>query len=136
MFESSEIGHRIGKEAYRKAVPELRAALLAAQVDLYENSKFPVLVLVSGQDGAGKGETINLLCEWMDPRFIATMAFAESTDEERERPPMWRFWRALPPKGRFFLVRESLGRLIVRSVALGSLLRFLLCAHKNTPHTE
>ena len=107
MFESSEIGHRIGKEAYRKAVPELRAALLAAQVDLYENSKFPVLVLVSGQDGAGKGETINLLCEWMDPRFIATMAFAESTDEERERPPMWRFWRALPPKGRIGLFSGS-----------------------------
>jgi polyphosphate:AMP phosphotransferase len=24
----------------------------------------------------------------------------DSTDEERARPPMWRFWRALPPSGR------------------------------------
>jgi len=24
----------------------------------------------------------------------------DKTDEERARPPMWRFWRALPPKGR------------------------------------
>jgi polyphosphate:AMP phosphotransferase len=35
----------------------------------------------------------------MDPRHIRTNAMGEPTDEERERPPMWRFWRALPPKG-------------------------------------
>jgi polyphosphate:AMP phosphotransferase len=57
-------------------------------------------VLISGQDGAGKGETINVLYEWMDPRFLTTLAFAEPTDEERERPAMWRYWRSLPPKGR------------------------------------
>ena len=100
MFESAELGHKIDKETYRKAVPELRAALLDAQFDLKENGKIPVIVLVSGQDGAGKGETINVLYEWMDPRFISTLAFSEPTDEERDRPVMWRYWRALPPKGR------------------------------------
>ena len=54
MFESAEIGHKIDKETYKKAVPELRAALLDAQFDLKENGKIPVIVLVSGQDGAGK----------------------------------------------------------------------------------
>ena len=100
MFESAEIGHKIGKEAYRKAVPALRAALLDAQFDLKETGKIPVIVLVSGQDGAGKGETINILYEWMDPRYLSTLAFSEPTDEERDRPVMWRYWRALPPKGR------------------------------------
>jgi polyphosphate:AMP phosphotransferase len=51
-------------------------------------------------DGAGKGETVNLLNEWMDPRHIHTHAFDNPSDEERERPPMWRYWRALPPRGR------------------------------------
>jgi len=100
MFESSEIGHKIDKKTYRKKVPELRAALLDAQYDLKEQGKMPVIVLVSGQDGAGKGETINILYEWMDPRFISTLAFSAPTDEERQRPFMWRYWRALPPKGR------------------------------------
>jgi len=100
MFKSAEIGHRIGKSEYREAVPALRAALLEAQVDLFEGKRIPVVVLISGQDGAGKGETINVLYEWMDPRFISTMAFTEPTDEERERPAMWRYWRSLPPKGR------------------------------------
>ena len=36
----------------------------------------------------------------MDPRHIQTHAFDTPSDEERERPPMWRFWRALPPKGK------------------------------------
>ena len=100
MFESAEIGHKISKAAYRAAVPALRTALLEAQVDLFESRKIPVVVLISGQDGAGKGETINVLYEWMDPRFISTLAFSKPGDEERERPPMWRYWRSLPPKGR------------------------------------
>jgi polyphosphate:AMP phosphotransferase len=100
MFESAEIGHQISKAAYREALPALRAALLEAQVDLDTNKKSPVVVLISGQDGAGKGETINTLYEWMDPRFITTLAFAEPSDEERDRPAMWRYWRSLPPKGR------------------------------------
>lgn len=100
MFKSAEIGHRIDKSAYREAVPVLRSALLEAQVDLHEGKRIPVVVLISGQDGAGKGETINVLYEWMDPRFLSTLAFAEPTDEERERPAMWRYWRSLPPKGR------------------------------------
>ena len=107
MFESAEIGHKISKTAYREAVPTLRAALLGAQVDLYENRKIPVVVLISGQDGAGKGETINVLYEWMDPRFISTLAFSEPTDEERERPAMWRYWRSLPPKGRIGIFAGS-----------------------------
>jgi polyphosphate:AMP phosphotransferase len=36
----------------------------------------------------------------MDPRFISTLAFSCPTDEEHMRPFMWRYWRALPPKGR------------------------------------
>jgi len=100
MFESAEIGHKLAKSVYREAVPVLRAALLEAQVDLFEKHKTPVVVLISGQDGAGKGETINMLYQWMDPRFISTLAFSQPSDEERERPPMWRYWRSLPPKGR------------------------------------
>jgi polyphosphate:AMP phosphotransferase len=107
MFESAELGHKLDKETYRKAVPELRAALLDAQYDLKEQGKIPVVVLISGQDGAGKGETINVLYEWMDPRFISTLAFSTPSDEERTRPAMWRYWRALPPKGRIGIFAGS-----------------------------
>lgn len=100
MFESAELGHSISKRTYAREEPKLREALLDAQYDLFQDGRFPVVVLIGGVDGAGKGETVNLLNEWMDPRHIRTEAFGEASDEERERPPMWRYWRALPPKGK------------------------------------
>ena len=100
MFESAELGHSIDKDVFREEVPKLRAALLDAQFELREKGQFPVIILVSGVDGAGKSETINVLYEWMDPRYLSTLAFSAPTDEEAQRPYMWRFWRALPPKGR------------------------------------
>ncbi|NJD25864.1 MAG: polyphosphate:AMP phosphotransferase [Betaproteobacteria bacterium] len=100
MFESAELGHAIDKETFRREVPALRAALLDVQFDLLEKREFPVVILVSGVDGSGKGETINLLYSWMDPRHISTLAFSAPTDEEAARPYMWRYWRALPPKGK------------------------------------
>lgn len=99
MFDSANLDHRIGKAVYRREEKKLRDALLHAQYDLRENSSFPVLILIAGVEGAGKGEAVNLLNEWMDPRHIHTHAFSDLSDEERERPLMWRYWRALPPKG-------------------------------------
>jgi polyphosphate:AMP phosphotransferase len=100
MFESANLQHQIGKAAYQREAASLRAALLNAQYDLKLDGRFPVLILIAGVEGAGKGETVNLLNEWMDPRHISTSAFGPPSDEEAERPPHWRFWRALPPKGR------------------------------------
>jgi len=100
MFESAELGHKIDKASYDAEVPKLRFALLEAQFDLAQKASFPVIILVGGVDGAGKGETVNLLNEWMDPRFITAYAMGTPSDEESERPEMWRFWRALPPKGK------------------------------------
>ncbi|MGM0593788.1 MAG: polyphosphate:AMP phosphotransferase [Pseudomonadota bacterium] len=102
MFEVAELGHKLNKKAYNEQVPELRTELLTIQRAL-EEADFPVIVLVSGVDGAGKGAMVNLLNEWLDPRYVRTYAFGEMTDEERERPEYWRFWRSLPPKGRIGL---------------------------------
>ncbi len=100
MFESAELGHKIDKATFEAAVPQLREALLDAQFDLAQKAEFPVIILIGGVDGAGRGETVNLLNEWMDPRFLQTHGMGAPSDEEMERPMMWRFWRALPPKGR------------------------------------
>lgn len=100
MFESAEIGHKIDKETYRAEEEILRQALLDVQYQLGERGDFPVLILMDGVPSAGKGEMANQLMEWMDPRHITTHAFNAQNDEERSRPPMWRFWRTLPPKGK------------------------------------
>ena len=100
MFESAELGHKIDKATYDAEVPRLREALLEAQLALAKLAKFPVIILIGGVDGAGRGEAVNLLNEWMDPRFIQTHGMGDPSDEELDRPMMWRFWRELPPKGK------------------------------------
>ena len=99
MFENAELGHAIDKTTYQEEAPRVRAALLEAQRALAD-AGFSVVVIVAGHGGAGKSETVNLLLEWLDARGVEVHALRESMDEGRSRPPMWRFWRALPPRGR------------------------------------
>ncbi len=91
MSDSANLDHRVDKETYAREEHKLREALLNAQYDLKENGGFPVVILLAGVEGAGKGETVNLLNKWMDPRHIHTHAFADLNDEARARPLMWRY---------------------------------------------
>ncbi len=99
MFEAAELGHEISKGEYEKEVPLLRAGLLQAQRDLMA-ARIPLVLIVSGADGAGKSETVNRLHEWFDPRGLETNVFGPLSDEERDRPAYWRFWLSLPARGR------------------------------------
>ena len=105
MFEAAELGRKIPADQYKARVPALRQELLDGQTRLREARRTSVIVLFGGVDGAGKSESVNLLNEWMDPRWLLTRAYGEPSDEERDRPEYWRFWRDLPPKGHigFFL---------------------------------
>ena len=107
MFEAAELGARIPKEEYRARVPELRQSLLEAQQLLRSANDCRVIVLLGGLEAAGRSETANLLSQWMDPRWIVTRAWDLPSDEERERPRFWRYWRALPPRGRIGLFLDA-----------------------------
>jgi polyphosphate:AMP phosphotransferase len=100
MFESAELGHQLDKATFERDLPGLREALLKAQYEVLDQRSFPIVLVVAGVEGAGKGETVSALSEWLDPRHVQVHAMGPPTDEERERPPMWRYWRRLPPKGK------------------------------------
>lgn len=98
MFEIAELGRKIEKDEYKQIVPELRTELLAVQRAL-KDADFPVLILLNGVEGAGKGEALNLLYDWMDARYMKAHALGEPTDHQAEFPEYWRFWMSLPPRG-------------------------------------
>ncbi|MCG8508911.1 MAG: polyphosphate kinase [Rhodospirillales bacterium] len=98
MFEAAELGNKVEKTVFNQQVPILRTQLLEVQQKL-RRANFPVIIVFAGVDGAGKSETVNLLNEWMDPRWVITRAYTQPSDEEQERPEFWRYWRDLPPKG-------------------------------------
>ena len=107
MFESALIEHKLAKEEYERAEPELRTKLLDAQRDLVEKRPFSVVILITGMDGAGKSEVIHKLLEWLDPRHVQVAAYGDADDTERTRPWMWRYWRDLPPRGEILVVFGS-----------------------------
>ncbi|MBJ7263033.1 MAG: polyphosphate:AMP phosphotransferase [Burkholderiaceae bacterium] len=116
-FDIAETDPALPKEAYRAREQVLRTALLQAQYRLLERHDGALLIVVAGIDGAGKGATINLLNEWMDPRHIQTLAFDRPTVAERARPPMWRYWNAMPARGKVGVVFGSWYALLLQETA-------------------
>ncbi|MDJ0939147.1 MAG: polyphosphate:AMP phosphotransferase [Woeseiaceae bacterium] len=100
MFESAELGQRVRNGKFKKRELELRTRLLTLQYRTLELARFPVIIDFAGVDGAGKGTTVNMLNTWMDPRWLRTVGYQAPTNEERDRPRFWRYWRDMPPKGR------------------------------------
>jgi AMP-polyphosphate phosphotransferase len=99
MFQIAEIAHHLPKEMYHEEEAKLRSNLLDAQLEFTTRKNASIVVIVAGVDGAGKGDSVNLLNTWLDPRHVQTHGMGGPTDEELERPYLWRFWRRLPPKG-------------------------------------
>ena len=98
MFEAVELDQKISKEDFNSAVPELRTKLLNLQYEIKDKA-IPVVIIVSGVEGAGKSEVVNRINEWLDTRWIRNYAFWRETEEELLHPRYWRFWRTLPSRG-------------------------------------
>ena len=106
MLKSAELGRVLSKQDYEAALGELRTSLLKIQAEV-EQANFPVIVLLNGADGAGKAETLNLLNEWFDARYLRTEAYDQPTEAERARPEYWRYWMTLPKAGQIGLFLGS-----------------------------
>lgn len=119
MFESARLPHAMTREDFAAYEEGLRENLLNAQFEVAEQKRAAVMVLINGSDGAGKGEVLNRLYDWLDDHFVETLSYGAPTDEERARPGAWRYWRDMPAKGRIGLVLGSWHHRALRNRALG-----------------
>jgi AMP-polyphosphate phosphotransferase len=94
------------KKIYEAKVAELRQELVQLQIDLL-GSRTKVVLILAGVEGAGRGAALNTLMGWIDPRNVETISVGKPSDEERERPLMWRYWRSLPSSGRIGIFVDS-----------------------------
>jgi polyphosphate:AMP phosphotransferase len=104
MFDSVRLPHKLDKSEFAELSERLREKLLDAQFELHERKRKSVLLMINGSDGAGKGEVLNRLYEWLDDHHLETLSYGPPTEEERLRPLEWRYWRDIPAKGRIGLV--------------------------------
>jgi polyphosphate kinase 2 (PPK2 family) len=118
----------LAKEMKRKEWKEMRRPL---QHRLYElaqaayDTGIPTIVLFEGWDASGKGTSINLLTQRLDPRGFKVWPIRAPRTYEQNHPWLWRFWNKLPNRGQIAIFDRSwYGRVLVERV------------EKLTPETE
>jgi polyphosphate:AMP phosphotransferase len=97
---------KLSRQEYRQRTSELRAALVQMQLEL-KQVPFKVLLIIAGPEGAGRGQLLQTLAEWLDPRGVDTFSWHAATADEQAHPHQWRFWRDLPAVGRIGLYAGS-----------------------------
>ena len=107
MFEELNQLPSVAKPEFDSQAPALRERLIEAQLTVLERDAGPVIVLLSGTDVLGRSECAKRLMGWLDNRHVRPYALISPTDDEEERPRMWRFWGALPRRGRMGLFLNS-----------------------------
>jgi polyphosphate kinase 2 (PPK2 family) len=79
--------------------------------------KHSLIAVFEGNDAAGKGGAIRRVIGALDPRQYRIVPVAAPTEEERAQPYLWRFWRHMPPRGKFTVFDRSwYGRVLVERV--------------------
>lgn len=81
-FKTKELGERLS-----------RAQRLIGNLDI------PVLIIVDGWESSGKGFVIKDLVKELNPKHFKVNVFEKPTEEERNRPFLWRFWEKTPRYG-------------------------------------
>ncbi len=98
MLDTLDLSLRLPKSEYAAALARLDRELPLLQRAVHEHG-VPVLVLFEGWYASGRGDTMTQLVHRFDPRGYRVHVTHASSDEDRLRPFMFRFWRRLPPKG-------------------------------------
>lgn len=106
MLEKIDLSKKIDKETYKKTEKEQSEKLGLLQRQLKE-AGIPVMIVFEGMGASGKGTQINHLIQALDPRGFDVYANDKSTDEERMRPFLWRFYTKLPAQGRIAVFDRS-----------------------------
>ena len=116
MLENVDLSKSLGKQTYKEVMPKLRQELWQFQRQALE-ADLPVVVIFEGWDAAGKGDIINRLAEWLDPRGLRVHPISAPLEDELLRPFLWRFWLKLPEAGRMAIFDRSwYGRVLIERI--------------------
>lgn len=106
MLEKIDISKKMGKKEFKEYMELMQPKLARLQRKCKELS-IPVIVVFEGFGASGKGIMIAKLIEPLDPRGFKVYTIQRATDEEKERPFLWRFFRKTPAKGRIAIFDRS-----------------------------
>ena len=100
MIKNWNLAEVPGREELSTRLDAARNRLYEQQMKLKEH-KVPVVVLFEGWGAAGKGSMIGKVIKNIDPRFFTVATMSAPTEEEKRRPFLYRYFKQLPPQGKF-----------------------------------
>jgi polyphosphate kinase 2 (PPK2 family) len=92
------LGNTLSKSDFEQLDNSLRTRLLAFQ-DHLKSVGTPLLIVIHGLDGSGKGVFLTELGARMNPRLFRTYSFWDNDSCHSTLPFFARYWNALPAKG-------------------------------------
>jgi polyphosphate kinase 2 (PPK2 family) len=116
MLEKVDLTKKLPKSEYKARMPYLRNRLYDLQKACWD-AEIPSVILFEGWDASGKGTSINLLTQRLDPRGFKLYAIQAPRTYETHMPWLWRFWLKLPNYGEMGIYDRSwYGRVLVERV--------------------
>ena len=116
MLEKVDLSKKLSKKEYKAHLPHLRERLYDLEKACWD-ANIPSVIVFEGWDAAGKGTSINLLTQRLDPRGFKLHAIQEARTHEKHMPWLWRFWLKLPNYGEMAIFDRSwYGRVLVERV--------------------
>jgi polyphosphate:AMP phosphotransferase len=116
LVRSLDLTRRVEKEEYEEQLAKYQRALALLTQKRGFAKLSPVLVF-EGMDAAGKGGAIRRVTRALDARLYDVHPIAAPSEEEKNQPYLWRFWRHAPRDGKFAIFDRSwYGRVLVERV--------------------
>ena len=82
-------------------------ALSELQQRLYAEQRQSLLIVFQGMDAAGKDSTIRHVTSGVNPQGFQVFNFKQPTYKDIDHNYLWRYWRAMPERGRIGIFNRS-----------------------------
>lgn len=116
LLDTLKLDQELDKKTYQAELRQWQARLN----ELMRSELFAdlsMVVVFEGNDAAGKGGAIRRMTAALDARHYRIVPVAAPTEEERQKPWLWRFWRELPRHGGMTIFDRSwYGRVLVERI--------------------
>jgi len=106
MLSDVDVSRKLSSEEYKSEIESLGLSLSEMQRTC-KDENIPIAIIFEGWSAAGKGSRIKSLMSYLDPRGFEVFTTQKSTEDERLRPYLWRYWQDLPANGRIHIFDRS-----------------------------
>jgi polyphosphate kinase 2 (PPK2 family) len=106
MLEKVDLTLAVPKETYKRRVAQLQERLYDLVHAAFQR-QIPAMIVFEGWAAAGKGGTISVLTERLDPRGVRVVPISPPRTSETRYPWMWRYWQRLPAYGQTIIYDTS-----------------------------